>query len=248
MLDLRAQDARGAGWEWWSIGEEEHRGGCRSYDYTVPMMSTSASARFIALGDSYTIGEGVAPDERWPAQLARRLRAHGVAIGEPEVIATTGWTTDELAGAMDGHAFVPPYALVTLLIGVNNQYRGRPLANYRDEFSALLARAIELAGACAQRVVVVSIPDWGVTRFAQEQGRDAHEIAAAIDAFNTAACAITIAHGAAFVDVTALSREAGDAPAMVVADGLHPSAAHYAEWTDRILPAALLALGCIQAG
>ena len=84
-------------------------------------MSNPVNARFLALGDSYTIGEGVAPDERWPAQLARRLRAHGMAIGEPEIIATTGWTTDELATAMDGHVFTPPYALVTLLIGFNNQ-------------------------------------------------------------------------------------------------------------------------------
>ncbi|NCT66949.1 MAG: SGNH/GDSL hydrolase family protein [Rhodanobacteraceae bacterium] len=200
------------------------------------------TAAFLALGDSYTIGEGVDADERWPAQLARRLRARGVAIDDPQVIATTGWTTDELAAAMDAATFAPPYALVTLLIGVNNQYRGRELANYRIEFGALLARAIALAGGDARRVVVVSIPDWGVTRFARAQGRDAPRIAAEIDAFNDVAREVATASGAAFVDVTAKSRDAGDADAMLVGDGLHPSAAQYARWTDLILPAAEQAL------
>lgn len=114
---------------------------------------------FLALGDSYTIGEGVAEAARWPVQLAQAL-----GIAAPEILARTGWTTDELGAAMAQYAFHPPYDLVSLLIGVNNQYRGRDLANYRDEFRALLDRAIELAGGRAQRVIVVSIPDWGVTR------------------------------------------------------------------------------------
>ncbi len=137
----------------------------------VSPMSTTAHAaeRYLALGDSYTIGEGVAPAERWPVQLAARLRGAGLEIGDPEIVATTGWTTDELSHAMDAAALKPPYALVTLLIGVNNQYRGRSLANYREEFSALLARAIALAGERTDRVIVVSIPDWGVTGFARAQ-------------------------------------------------------------------------------
>jgi lysophospholipase L1-like esterase len=198
--------------------------------------------RFLALGDSYTIGEGVAADERWPAQLARRLRARGIAIGEAEIIARTGWSTDELGAAMDAASFSPPYALVTLLIGVNNQYRGRDVANYRDEFSILLDRATTLAGVRADRVIVASIPDWGTTRFARAQGRDAARIATEIDAFNAAAAAITVAQGSAFVDITALSREAGDADAMLVEDGLHPSAAQYALWTHEILLPATQAL------
>jgi lysophospholipase L1-like esterase len=202
--------------------------------------SVSTSRRFLALGDSYTIGEGVAEDERWPAQLVRRLRALGEQIDDPVVIATTGWTTDELSAAMDAATFVPPYALVTLLIGVNNQYRGRPLDNYREEFSALLERAIAFAGA-ATRVVVVSIPDWGVTRFARTPERDAAKIRAEIDAYNKAARAIAQQRGVAFVDVTAVSREAGDADAMLVADGLHPSAAQYALWTDEVVAAARVA-------
>ena len=199
--------------------------------------------RYLALGDSYTIGEGVEPDAAWPAQLARRLRATGIAIAAPDIIAATGWTTDELAAAIDRAAPAPDYALATLLIGVNNQYRGRALDNYRDEFTSLLARAIGFAGARAERVVVVSIPDWGVTRFAHGQGRDPARTAAEIDAFNAAATRIAREAGAAAVDVTGISREAGDAAAMLVDDGLHPSAAQYALWADAILEPARRALG-----
>jgi len=205
-------------------------------------MPAQVAAPFLALGDSYTIGEGVEADQRWPAQLARRLRARGVALDDPDVVATTGWTTDELAAAMDARGFAPPYALASLLIGVNDQYRGRPQASFVDGFRVLFARAVALAGDAPRRVLVVSIPDWGVTRFAREQARDPRAIAAEIDAFNAAARDIAQAAGSAFVDVTAASREAGEQPGMLVADGLHPSAAQYALWTDQILPAALQAL------
>lgn len=198
--------------------------------------------RFLALGDSYTIGEGVATDERWPAQLARRLRARGIAIDEPEIIAQTGWSTDELMAAMNAAQVSPPYDLVTVLIGVNNQYRGRDPVNYRDEFSSVLDRAITLAGDHADRVIVISIPDWGVTGFARAQERYADKIAAEIDAFNASASAIATARGATFVDITAISREDGGATAMLVEDGLHPSAAQYALWTQEILGPATLAL------
>jgi lysophospholipase L1-like esterase len=211
---------------------------------TVSSMSTTAHAaeRYLALGDSYTIGEGVAPAERWPVQLAARLRAAGIDIDDPEIIATTGWTTDELSHAMDGAKPAPPYALVTLLIGVNNQYRGRDLKNYRAEFGALLTRAIALAGERTGRVVVVAIPDWGVTGFARAQKRDAHRVAIEIDAFNATAQEIAHDRGVAFVDVTAISRDAGDASDMLVADRLHPSGAQYARWTVPIFAAARQAL------
>jgi len=206
----------------------------------------NANGRFLALGDSYTIGEGVAVEGRWPVQLARRLRGDGAAIGDPEIIATTGWTTDELSAAMDKASFAPPYALVTLLIGVNNQYRGRDVANYRNEFSALLSRAIALAGEHAEHVIVVSIPDWGVTGFAREQRRDPHRIGIEIDAFNATAREIAHDRGCAFVDVTGLSRRAGDAHDMLVADRLHPSAMQYATWTEAILVAARQALAPVR--
>lgn len=115
----------------------------------------------LALGDSYTIGEGVETEARWPMQLAERLRAEGLTVAEPELIARTGWTTGELADAIMHQNPQGSYQLVTLLIGVNNQYRGYPITEYRAEFEALLATAIHLAGDEPRRVVVLSIPDWG---------------------------------------------------------------------------------------
>ena len=190
---------------------------------------------FLALGDSYTIGEGVAKNQSWPNQLAARL-----GLAAPEIVAQTGWTTDELSAAMDAHTFHPPYALVTLLIGVNNQYRGRDLANYREEFTTLLQRAIELAGGESQRVVVVSIPDWGITPFAR--GRDARAIAREIDAYNAANREIAGNAYARYADVTGISRDRGEREDMLVGDGLHPSAAMYTRWLAAIEPAAQAAL------
>jgi lysophospholipase L1-like esterase len=195
----------------------------------------------LALGDSYTIGEGVAAGRNWPEQLVARLRLDGAKLGGPRIVATTGWTTDELASAMDAAALDPPYALATLSIGVNNQYRGRALGEYRTQFRALLRRAVSLAGGDAAGVVVVSIPDWGVTPFAARRGCDALRIAREIDAFNAAARAETDDAGAHWVDVTALSR-APELRGELVDDGLHPSATQYARWVEAILPAARAAL------
>lgn len=196
---------------------------------------------FLALGDSYTIGEGVPERERWPVELAARLRSEGVDIADPTIIAKTGWTTDELASAMSAATFAPPYALVTLLIGVNNQYRGRPLDAYRGEFRALLQRAVALAGDHASRVLVVSIPDWGVTPFATQERRDVRQVASEIDAFNDVARAEAEALGATWVDVTTISRQSRRRSELVD-DGLHPSGAQYARWAEAILPVARVAL------
>ena len=200
--------------------------------------------RVLALGDSYTIGEGVAAAERWPAQLSAALRQTGLDVADPEIIAQTGWTVGELDAAIDRAGPRGPYALVTLLVGVNDQYRGHAVDGYRGEFRALLGRAIGLAGGDASRVVVVSIPDWGVTPFATggeaEGDRTPAQIAREIDAFNAAARDEARAAGAAYVDVTALSRAQGDRTAP---DGLHPDGAAYAAWTRRIAPAARAALG-----
>ena len=195
----------------------------------------------LALGDSYTIGEAVAAHERWPAVLAQRLRHGGTPIDEPQIVAVTGWTTDELAQGMDTAVLLPPYDLVTLQIGVNNQYRGRPADDYRAQFAGLLERAIALAGDRAARVVVASIPDWGVTRFAREQGRDRARIAAELDAYNALARAETERVGARFVDITGISRRH---PELLANDGLHPSAAQYALWVEAIEPAVRVALRC----
>lgn len=197
--------------------------------------------RYLALGDSYTIGEGVDAAERWPAQLVAQLRRWGADVGDPETVAVTGWTSDELSAGIDAAAPEGPYDLVTLLIGVNDQYRARPLARYAAELDALLARAVTFAGGDAMRVVAVSIPDWGVSPFAV--GRDRAAIAQELDRFNDTARGIAAAQGAQWVDVTAASRAAGDTPEAFAADGLHPSGAAYGEWARLIAPAARLALG-----
>jgi lysophospholipase L1-like esterase len=195
--------------------------------------------RYLALGDSYTIGEGVEPDDRWPIQLARLLGDFGVEL-EPEIVAITGWTTDELSAGIDAAAPAGPYDLVSLLIGVNDQYRGRGVGAYVAGFASLLDRAVAYAADDARRVVVVSIPDWGVSPFAI--GRDREAIAREIDAFNAAARAMVESRGATWVDVTASFRSLGDAPTAYAADGLHPSATAYAGWARRVLPAARRAL------
>ena len=196
--------------------------------------------RYLALGDSYTIGEGVAAEGRWPMQLALRLRDAGIAIDDPRIIATTGWTTDELSSAMDAAEPLGEWGFVSLLIGVNNQYRGRTVDDYVGEFHRLLRRAIALANGDATRVLVLSIPDWGVTPFAFASGRDRAAIADDLDAYNDAARELCKAEGVAFVDITGISRDdTADAVAMLADDGLHPSAMQYARWTDAALPVAL---------
>lgn len=203
-------------------------------------MATDPNAlTYLALGDSYTIGEGVAPGDRWPVRLTLALREEGVPLEFPRTIATTGWTTDELLTAMD--LAQPPlgeYDFVSLLIGVNNQYRGRSCTDYTGEFSELLERAVRHARGRADRVLVLSIPDWGVTPFAVGQGRDRAQVARELDEYNACARAACHARGVAFVDITDINRQRGGDAAMLADDGLHPSAAMYAEWAALALPAA----------
>ena len=200
----------------------------------------AASRRILALGDSYTIGEAVSAPERWPNQLVALLEKEGVEAAAPQIIAKTGWTTDELDRAIDDAAPTGPYDLVTLLIGVNNQYRGRPVDEYRREFGALLQRAIGFAGGDASRVLVLSIPDWGVTPFAADRNRG--KIAEEIDLFNRVNREETARLGARYVDVTPISRTAVSDATLIAADGLHPSAAMYAHWAALSLPQARAAL------
>ena len=195
--------------------------------------------RLLALGDSYTIGEGVSEAERWPVRLAAALRAEAVDIRDLEIVAETGWTVAELDAGIDAAQPGGPFDLVTLLIGVNDQYRGGTTEAYRPEFRAMLARAVAFAGGRAARVVVLAIPDWGVTPFAA--GRDRAAIAAEIDAFNAAARQETATAGARWVDVAPVSRARGAAE--VAPDGLHPSGALYAAWADLALPDARAASG-----
>jgi len=202
--------------------------------------------RFLALGDSYTIGEGVAPGQRWPMQLAAALRVGGQVVAEPRIIARTGWTTDELAQAIGASQVGSDYDLVSLLIGVNDQYRGRPVSEYPERFRSLLRQAISFAGGRPARVMVLSIPDWGVTPFAS--GRDRARIAAEIDAYNAVNRAESAAAGARWVDVTAISREAATDASLLAPDGLHPSATMYARWVELALSAARAALAGAPGG
>ena len=204
-----------------------------------------AQLSYLALGDSYTIGEGVDAAGRWPVQLAAALRTHGIDLADPRILATTGWTTDELWAAMDAAEPLGAWDFVSLLIGVNNQYRGRSVDDYVGEFHRLLRRAIALAGDRVDRVLVLSIPDWGVTPFAFASGRDREAIAADLDAYNAAARDLCEAHGVAFVDITGISRDRGGTAEMLADDGLHPSASQYARWAGAALP---VALGLLAGG
>ena len=196
-----------------------------------------APLRYLALGDSYTIGEGIDASGRWTHQLAAALRADGIALDDPVTIARTGWTTDELDAAIDAAAPADDYDFATVLIGVNNQYRGRAVDEYAREFEALLRRAIGFAGGRAGRVMVLSIPDWGATRFGRDSGRDLAQVTRELDAYNAAARAVCERDGVAFVDITATSRRHRE-DAMLAEDGLHPSAAMQALWMREALPVA----------
>lgn len=198
------------------------------------------SLRYLALGDSYTIGESVSEKERWPVQLVESLRQRGFKIGAPHIIAKTGWTTDELqAGIKQAHP-QGEYDLVSLMIGVNNQYRGRDAEEYRMQFRALLEQAVVFASGAADHVIVLSIPDWSVTPFAE--GRDSRRIQAEIDVFNAVNKEETEQIGARYVDVTPFSRGARNDPALVAPDGLHPSGKMYAGWVQLVLPEAVTAI------
>lgn len=201
----------------------------------------AAEIRILALGDSYTVGEGVTVEERWPMQLAAMLRARGLAVATPTIVAHTGWTTDELSAGITDAPPAGTFNLVTLLIGVNNQYRDRGADEYRAQFRALLARAIGFAGGRATHVIVVSIPDWGATPFAD--GRDRVRIARDIDAFNEVNRDESARVGARYVDITPISRRAADEAALVGRDMLHPSARMYAAWVQAMLPVVLAAIG-----
>ncbi len=195
---------------------------------------TETPLRYLALGDSYTIGESVAENERWPVQLVAALRQQGVNMAEPEIVARTGWTTAELAQGIAEAGPQGPYDLVSLLIGVNNQYRGLSRAEYREEFVALLETAVSLANNNPNRVFVVSIPDWGATPFAHRQDRE--EVGAAIDAFNAINRDETEQRGIVYIDITGISRQARTDASLTAEDYLHPSGEMYRLWVEEMQP------------
>lgn len=191
---------------------------------------------YLALGDSYTIGESVIQEKTFPYQLKTLLTDQGLDLGDPVVIATTGWTTDELANAIEEAQLEDQYELVTLLIGVNNQYRGYPVERYKAEFSDLLDQAISFSRKGKSNVFVISIPDWGVSPYGLNSGRDLEVVANEIDLFNRVKKEITIAAGVKYIDITPISRRGLLEPDLIADDGLHPSAEMYTEWVKLLLP------------
>ena len=192
---------------------------------------------YLALGDSYTIGEGVELSDRYPMQLVQEWnRTAKKPFASPLIIAKTGWTVDELeAGIQATPTAAEGYDLVTLLIGVNNQYRGRSVESFAVDFEKMLQRAISFARGKKKRVVVLSIPDWGVTPFAISKGVDPAQVAAGIDAYNETKKAICAKNGVKFIDITSEYRIAGALPEGVVEDQLHPSKLIYKKWMDKLL-------------
>ena len=188
---------------------------------------------YLALGDSYTIGEQVPNNGNFPNQVVEKLRNIGITIAEPVIIAQTGWTTDELLTSIREHNLQETFSFVTLLIGVNNQYRNRTIENYRDEFTQLLNIALSFAKGITTHVIVVSIPDWGVTPFAE--GRNQEQIAKEIDNYNTTCKEIALAANCHFVEITESTRKNGISPDYLANDGLHPSAKEYSIWADKIV-------------
>ncbi len=189
--------------------------------------------RYLALGDSYTIGESVSAEERWPNQLAKHLAASHIQI-EVKIVARTGWTTSELWQGIQISDLRPPYDLVSLLIGVNNQYRGYDRDEYRDQFGFLLKKSIEYAGGDGNRVVVLSLPDWGMTPFTASHDRV--RITKEIDEFNSVNRELSERASVHYVDVTSISRQAIRDAALIAPDGLHPSGKIYVLWVEKILP------------
>jgi len=205
-------------------------------DSTTQMGESKRPLKYLALGDSYTIGEGVAESDRYPNQLVKRLNDElSMSISTPVIIAKTGWTVDELEkGIKSSKNITPPYDLVTLLIGVNNQYRGKPVSEFKIEFEKMLLQAIGFAGNLPNHVIVLSIPDWGVTPFAMEKGADQSKVAEEITAFNSVKREISKQYGVFFIDITTHYKEVGAQPEMVVEDKLHPSGLIYSFWAEKL--------------
>lgn len=188
---------------------------------------------YLALGDSYTIGEGVVAEDRYPNHLVQLCKTKGWS-GQVQIIAKTGWTTGELLQELEQHKPTTNFNLVTLLIGVNNQYRGLAINDFAAEFDRLLDNAIGYAADQPNHVIVLSIPDWGVTPFAKD--RDITKIASEIDQFNSVVESRSQSRHCQFLDVTTNSRANSHRPGYLVEDGLHPSGLMYGDWANRLWP------------
>lgn len=201
------------------------------------LQAQDSALTYLALGDSYTIGESVKVSERWPVQLVNTLREQGIAVKDPKIIAKTGWTTDELKEAIADADLNPPYDLVTLLIGVNDQYRGYDIKNYPKNFRYLLEKSISLAGNNPNRIVVLSIPDYGVTPFARE--KNPPKISREINEYNRISKSISDSLGVSYVNITPISTKAESDSTLLADDQLHPSGKMYRMWVEKAIPVVL---------
>ncbi|HZK64555.1 MAG TPA: SGNH/GDSL hydrolase family protein [Puia sp.] len=201
---------------------------------SIPSADTSKTHTYLALGDSYTIGASVAVNDRYPVQTVSLLRTAGYSFQDPEIIATSGWTTTNLLEAIQGKTAAVPYDVVTLLIGVNNQYQGGTADNYRDELTRLLKQCIQLSGNKASHVIVISIPDYSVTPFAK--GLNRTYISSQIDAFNKINHDVSDSYQTLYLNVTDESREALSDPSLIASDGLHFSGKEYGIWASALKP------------
>ncbi|MFS8083465.1 MAG: SGNH/GDSL hydrolase family protein [Ginsengibacter sp.] len=198
-----------------------------------PVLKDTTMKTFLALGDSYTIGQSVPDTDRFPIQTARILMSNNIKLSPPQIIAVTGWTTSDLLNAINSNPPSGDFDIVTLLIGVNNQYQGQSLENYKTEFSLLLNKSIGYARHLPSHVFVLSIPDYSVTPFAE--GRDTAKIAREIDEFNEANKTISIAAGVHYINITPISKEAKNDPLLIASDGLHPSGKQYSLWSQLLV-------------
>jgi lysophospholipase L1-like esterase len=202
------------------------------FTFTSKPAVRMSSHSLLCLGDSYTIGESVDANENFPTQCVRLLKNNGYDFNTPEIIARTGWTTDELEHAIDNSNANKSFDFVTLLIGVNDQYRGGNIEDYKPRFESLLNRAVQFTNGQSARVIVLSIPDWGVTPFAKD--RDSEKIAQQINSYNEVNKQLAQKHKVGYIDITESTREAISDPSLVAPDGLHPSAKEYAKWAAKI--------------
>jgi len=202
---------------------------------TTVKQTTADSINYLALGDSYTVGEAEPSDASYPHQLTNSLRSYaGLNVDYPTIIATTGWTTQDLISAIAASSInAKKYDFVTLLIGVNDQYQQLSQSDYQVKFAQVLNTAINFAYGDTSRVFVLSIPDWGVTPFGA--GQDSI-IGPQIDQFNAINKAISLKAGVHYINITDISREAATDPSLIAPDGLHPSASMYALWVSRLEP------------
>ena len=192
------------------------------------------TSKFLALGDSYTIGQSVEVNERWPVQFLKELKATTNVIDTLQIIAQTGWRVDQLKEAMNSSDLESPYGIVSLLIGVNNQYQGQNANDFRPEFIEILEKSLKLVENRTERLFVISIPDWGASPYGF--GFDRAKVSKEINEFNSVVKEESEKRGLRYFDITTISRRALIDRTLIASDGLHPSGKMYKLWVDKMIP------------